>query len=66
MSMRVIGVLVSLHSVLMSGLVIAPGMVLGCFVVCFGRMFMVLGRLLVCVVGDKSPRWSVNLLLRRP
>ncbi len=51
---------------LMSSLVVALGMVLGCFVVCLRGVFMVLSRLLVCVVGHRSPRWSIILLLRRP
>jgi hypothetical protein len=54
--MRMIGVLVSLHSMLVSGLVVALRMVLGCFVVCLGGMFVVLSCLLVCVVGHRSPR----------
>ena len=54
--MRVIGVLVSLQRMLVSGLMVALRMMLGCFVVCLGGVFVVLGCFLMCVVGHRSPR----------
>jgi hypothetical protein len=50
MTMRVSGVLMSLHRMLMGGLVIALLMVLGCCMVSLRCMLMMFCCLLVCVV----------------
>ena len=66
MVMRVSRVLMSFGCMRMGSRMIALRMVLGCFMVGFRCVLVVLCRLLVCVVGHRSPRWSIILLLRRP